>query len=128
MTDEDTRTRLQPRDPGERGPTRIGRYTVLRPLGSGATSTVYLAEDPLVGRHVAIKVLSPSSSGATAERFLREMNILAQVRHPNVVQIHDAGTLDGCPYSVMEHIAGPTLASARIPWRQAVAALAQVAE
>ena len=104
-----TSTRLPPQDPAGRGPSRIGRYDVVRSLGSGATSTVYLAQDPLVGRQVAIKLLSAESRDAHAERFVREMNILAQVRHPNIVQIHDAGTFEGRPYSVMEHVAGGRL-------------------
>ena len=90
--------------PGE----AIASYRLLRVLGEGGTSTVYLAEREDIGSRVALKVLrdallSPLRRG----RFLAERRILAQLNHPNIARIVDAGTLPGgTPWFAMEHVDG----------------------
>src|SRR4051812_27675608 len=81
-------------------PAKIGRYDVLRPLGRGSGGRVYLATDPSLGRTVAIKVLARASATA-AERFEREMRVLARLEHPGIVKVYDAGTSEDGPYFVM---------------------------
>jgi serine/threonine-protein kinase len=72
------------------------RYTIERELGSGGMATVYLAEDLEHQRKVAIKVLRPEITAALgADRFHREIRIAAQLRHPNILPLHDSGDADG---------------------------------
>ena len=78
-------------------PIRIGRFILLEPLGAGAMGEIYAAYDDQLDRKVALKLVK-SGSGLTAkadERLLREAQTLAQVSHPNVVQIYEAGTYNG---------------------------------
>ena len=65
---------------------RVGRYELERMLGQGATGVVYAARDPELGRRVALKLLRP---GARAARLRREAQLLAQLDHPNVVDVVD---------------------------------------
>ncbi|MGE0713706.1 MAG: protein kinase [Planctomycetota bacterium] len=107
-------------------PPRIGRYAVLRPLGRGAGGRVFLAQDPTLGRQVAVKLLAalgPSSQ----ERFRREMQVLARFEHPGIVRIYDAGMSEDGPYFVMEYVDQPSLADARLSLPQAVETLEAVA-
>ncbi len=91
---------------------RLGRYEVLRPLGSGGMATVYLARDTDLDRLVALKVphLDARSSPQVLERFQREARAAALLRHPNICPVFDAGRIDGIPYLTMAYIEGRTLA------------------
>ena len=79
------------RKPSE--PKTIGRYEVKRLLGHGAMGMVYLAEDPLLKRRVAIKVVRAAGEERdhALSRFQREAEISAQLNHPNIVTIFDVG-------------------------------------
>jgi tetratricopeptide (TPR) repeat protein len=94
-------------------PEAFGRYRVRHVLGVGGMGAVYVAEDPALGRLVAVKVPRPEWFGGAPERaqarFLREARAAAHVRHPNVCAVHDAGTQDGLPYVVLDLIEGPSL-------------------
>ncbi len=88
----------------------IGRYLVVEELGRGAMGTVYVAYDPELDRKVAIKVVRAEAielAGRT--RFMREAQALAKLSHPNVVGIHDVGTLDDQVFIAMELVEGQTL-------------------
>ena len=86
------------------------RYRVDRELGSGGMATVYLARDLKHDRDVAIKVLKPELGAALgAERFLAEIKVTANLRHPNVLPLFDSGSADGPLYYVMPYIDGETL-------------------
>jgi serine/threonine protein kinase len=95
------------------GETRVlgGRYRVRRMLGRGGMADVFLGDDLLLERAVAIKILHPNlaedSSGL--ERFRREAMTLAAVRSPHVVGIYDIGLEDEGVYLVMQHIDGHTI-------------------
>lgn len=91
--------------------TSIGRYRLLEDIGAGGFATVYRALDPLLDRQVALKVLHPhlASDVSTRERFVREGRALARVRHPNIVQVFDAGEADGRVYIAMELVEGRSL-------------------
>ena len=80
-------------------------YELQRELGQGGMGIVYLAREVALNRLVAIKVLRPELATARAmERFRREAQTLAQLRHPNIVAVYDWGDYDGPPYLVTEHL------------------------
>ena len=86
--------------------------TLVRRIGHGRTSVVYLAEEPELGRRVALKVLRPSytSDKKAVERFKREARAMAGCPHPSIVPVHKVGQTDaGVPFFTMEFIEGETL-------------------
>lgn len=89
----------------------IGRYVPREPLGAGGFATVYRAYDPVLDRLVALKVLHPhlARDREVADRFVREGRALARVRHPNIVQVHDAGEGNGAAWIAMELVEGRPL-------------------
>lgn len=90
---------------------KIGDYTIVRPLGKGGMGDVYLAQDPAIGRLVAIKLLKSGLDDPDArERFAREAQSAGRLRHPNIVTLFHVGEHDERPYIVMEYIPGETLA------------------
>jgi serine/threonine protein kinase len=92
----------------------IGNYQVVSLLGEGGMGKVYLAHHPGIGRRSAIKVLHANLAGdpAAVSRFFTEARASNAIRHPNIVEIFDSGTLDsGAPYIIMEHLEGETLAA-----------------
>lgn len=94
---------------------QIGKYRVLRKLGEGATSVVYLCRDEFHGRNVAIKRVRPQSlvdavDGPVFARFFAaEAGLVGRLQHPNIVQIYDAVPDEVAPYMVMEYVPGTTL-------------------
>ena len=89
-----------------------GRYSLLRSLGSGGMGHVYLAQDEVLGREVALKVLWErlAESEEFVERFRREARSAAALSHPNIVSVYDQGrSEDGTYYIAMEHVSGGTL-------------------
>ena len=93
------------------GTVLSGRYRLESKLGSGGMSTVYLARDETLERWVAAKVLHREISDQPdqIERFRREARAVAQIAHPNVVSVIDAGEDGGRPYIVFEYVDGETL-------------------
>lgn len=98
-----------PEEPGEIG--RLGPYRMLKVLGAGAMGVVFLAEDTVLKRTVAVKTLKPgfASSREGRERFLREARMMAAVKHENIVTIHHAGEHDEIAFLAMECLAGESL-------------------
>ncbi len=88
-----------------------GRYRVLSRLGSGGMADVYLAEDQLLGRRLAVKVLHHhfAEDQEFVERFRREASSAAGLSHPNIVGIFDRGEWDGTYYIAMEYVPGSSL-------------------
>jgi serine/threonine protein kinase len=97
-------------------PRRVGKYEVLRMLGDGATSKVYLCRDSFANRDVAVKVIPQSAmqgmgSGKLMNRlFTTEASLAGLLNHPHIVQIYDASVDDDHGYIVMEYVEGGTLA------------------
>ena len=94
-------------------PQQIGRYRVARALGHGGMGSVFLVEDPLLKRRLAIKVVRASDEerDLALKRFQREAEIAAQFNHPNVVMIFDVGVDPGYgPFLAMEYVEGQSLA------------------
>jgi Tol biopolymer transport system component len=93
--------------------SRLGPYTVLGPLGTGAMGEVYRAHDERLGRDVALKILSPAvaQDADRVERFAREARLLASLNHPNIGAIHglEDATDSTAPALVLELVAGSTL-------------------
>lgn len=96
-------------------PSALGRYTVLRLLGSGAMGSVYLAEDPRLKRKVAIKVIKPDAAPTPADRqeilarFEREAEVSSLLNDPGVVTIYDLGDAEAGPFLAMEYVEGQSL-------------------
>jgi eukaryotic-like serine/threonine-protein kinase len=94
------------------GHTLGGRYHVEGELGRGGMAKVYLGTDQVLGRPVAVKVLSPqyAEDANFVTRFRREAQAAARLNHPNLVQVYDTGSDDGVHYIVMEYVEAKTLA------------------
>ncbi|MFT3663662.1 serine/threonine-protein kinase [Piscinibacter sp.] len=96
-------------------PLLIGKYRVLKKLGEGATSEVFLCHDDFQDMDVAIKRVRPAALGDTQDArfferfFAAEAALVGRLKHPNVVQIFDAVADSAEPYLVMEYVAGNTL-------------------
>src|SRR6266705_2709130 len=95
-----------PHVPGER---YIGKYRLKGELGRGGMGTVYLAEQPGLGREVAIKELTQSADPVALKRFLQEAQVMARTSHPNLVQVHDMELQGNINYLVLEFIRGRSL-------------------
>jgi serine/threonine protein kinase len=99
--------------------SRIGRYRILRELGSGGMGIVYAAYDESLNRRVALKLLLRETS-TTAQRLRREAQAMARISHPNVVQIFEVGEHQGQLFVAMEYIEGVSLsqwlAEATLTW------------
>jgi len=114
--------------------TRLGRYVIVEPLGSGGMGVVYRARDEKLERVVAIKMLAPGVlSGDEARRhFRREALALAKLNHPRIAAVYDVGEQDGADYIVMELVEGESLAAklraGPLPVKDATAIALQVAE
>ena len=87
------------------------RYKILDTLGEGGMANVYLAEDIILQRKVAVKVLrlDLQKETQTLARFQREALATSELSHPNIVSVLDVGTDNGLPYMVMEYVDGPDL-------------------
>jgi serine/threonine-protein kinase len=85
-------------------------YTILRELGGGGMSHVFVAEERALGRMVVVKVLAVDrSEGVSAERFVREIKLVARLQHPHIVPLFATGLIDGVPYYTMPYIDGESL-------------------
>jgi serine/threonine-protein kinase len=93
------------------GRVLIDRYRLTRPLGTGASAHVYVAEDVTLRRRVAVKLLHPALADDEAflRRFQAEARVVAALRHPNIVRVYDWGNDHGSPFLVMELLAGGSL-------------------
>ena len=95
----------------ERGYLVSGRYEILDTLGEGGMANVYVAEDTILHREVAVKVLRMDlqHDQATIRRFQREAKATSELSHPNIVSVYDVGEDGGIQYIVMEYIDGSNL-------------------
>ena len=93
------------------GERYIGKYLVKRELGRGGMGAVYLAEQPGLGREVAIKqlVASAAADPVALKRFLQEAQVMARTSHPNLVQVHDLELMGTENYIVLEFVRGKSL-------------------
>ena len=94
-------------------PKRVGDYELLRVLGAGGMGRVYQVRNLITDRIEAMKVLLPDLGGQeqVAARFLREIKVLAALKHPNIATLHTALTIDNQLVMIMEYVEGQSLAS-----------------
>jgi eukaryotic-like serine/threonine-protein kinase len=111
-----------------------GRYRLDAQIGSGGMSTVYRAFDTTLERQVAVKLMNReiASDSDQLERFRREARSVAQLSHPHIVGVIDAGEEDGRPYIVFEYVEGETLKDrirrmGRLPIDEAIAYAIEIA-
>ena len=92
-------------------PQPVPHFTTLRELGRGAMGVVYQARHNQTGRLVALKLIVPESAAARSavERFLREMSVISQLKHPNIVEWLEQGMTRGQFWFAMEYVLGPNL-------------------
>lgn len=111
----------------------VGRYELLRPLGSGGFGEVWVAFDPQLDREIAIKIPHPGvlSDAACIGRFYREAKSAAKLKHANIVRVHDAGSDGSTHFIAAEFISGKTLrelcSSGGMEIREAVRIVADLA-
>src|ERR671928_1179565 len=110
------------------------RFRLEEKIGAGGMSSVYRAFDPTLERWVAIKLMHRdiSNDPDQLERFRREARAVAQLNHPHVVTVIDAGEDDGAPYIVFEYVEGETLKDrirrlGRLPVDEAIAYAIEIA-
>ncbi len=106
---------------------KVGRYVIVEPLGQGGMGVVYVADDPGLGRRVALKLLRPElieeeGDSQGRERLVREAHAMAKLNHPNVVTIYDSGTYGDQVFLAVELVRGTTvkawLSNRTRPWRE----------
>jgi tetratricopeptide (TPR) repeat protein len=119
-----------------RSGVHAGRYVVEQRIGEGSMGVVYAAQDPQLGRRVALKVVQADSDDLPSEtsrgRVLREAQAIAQLAHPNVITVFDVGIVDDAIFLAMEVVEGGTLKSwLDVPgrsWREVVDVLCSAGE
>jgi serine/threonine protein kinase/formylglycine-generating enzyme required for sulfatase activity len=104
-----------PAQPGNSEATprrRFGHFELIKELGRGAQGVVYLAEDTLLGRRVALKLLvgSGAQSKEVRERFQREGKITSRLNHPGICALYEVGEVENIPFLAMQYVKGRTLA------------------
>ncbi|HEX9098519.1 MAG TPA: serine/threonine-protein kinase [Candidatus Dormibacteraeota bacterium] len=109
-------TAAAPAEPVAQAPSpvterRIGKYIIKGELGRGGMGAVYLAEQPGLGREVAIKelILSAVADPTALKRFMQEAQVMARTSHPNLVQVHDLEQIGDANYIVLEFVRGKSL-------------------
>lgn len=92
-------------------PQPVSHYTTIREIGRGAMGVVYLARHNESGRMVALKLIAPESAATRSaiERFLREMSVVSQLKHPHIVEWLEQGTTRGHFWFAMEYVGGTNL-------------------
>ena len=125
--DADSLSVIAHRGPVSVAGEHVGRFELLRELGRGGYGVVYLARDPQVGRHVALKIPRPEVlvSFETRRRFLREAQAAGALEHANLVPVYEVGEDGPFCYLASADCAGPNLAqwlkecTAPVPVRRA---------
>ena len=112
----------------------VGRYQIIDTIGKGAYGSVVRGFDPMIGRHVAIKLLSPQlAQGDGRKNFFQEARVVGQLSYPSIITLHDIGIDEATstPYLVMEYLEGQPLDrlldKGSIPLPRAAAWAAEVA-
>ena len=110
----------------------ISHYRIVEKLGEGGMGVVYIAEDTVLRRRVAIKTLNASRDSEQQHfrnRFLREARAVSALSHPHIATIHDYGeTNEGQPYIVMELVNGKTLAHLMLSEKLTIPRAIQIVE
>src|SRR5437660_5351864 len=112
---------------------RLGKWILDKELGRGGMGRVYMAHEESNGNLAALKVLAAELAQETGflKRFQREIEVLSQLSHPNIVQFYESGMQEGLFYYAMEYVAGENyeqllLQHGRLPWKEVLHAALQV--
>jgi len=113
--------------------THLGRYQIEQRLGGGAHAVVYKAEDTLLSRTVALKVLKPiwASNAEMISRFTREARAAANLMHSHIAWVFDFGEIEGIYFLAVRYVEGPSLDKlisdrGKIPWQEALTYLEEL--
>jgi serine/threonine protein kinase len=113
--------------------TQLGRYQIKQRLGGGAHAVVYQAEDTLLNRTVALKVLKPiwASNPEMVGRFTREARAAANLMHAHIAWVFDFGEIEGFYFLAVRYVEGPTLDElildrGKIPWQESLKYIADL--
>ncbi len=113
--------------------TRLGKWVIDKAIGHGGMGRVYLAHEEANGQQAALKVLAASLAQEPGflQRFQREIHVLSQLQHPNIVRFYESGTQDGHFYFAMEYVEGESFEQllhkqGRIPWKEVLDAAVQI--
>jgi serine/threonine-protein kinase len=113
--------------------TQLGKWIIDKQLGRGGMGRVFLAHESPAGQVAAVKVLAAelAQEPGFLQRFQREIEVLDQLKHPNVVGLLDSGSQDGLFYFAMEYVDGPNfeqllLKQGRLPWKEVLDAALQI--
>src|SRR5207253_356485 len=111
LMEEAGRRQSEPSAPAGQALQQLGEYRILREVGRGGMGVVYEAEQSVLGRHVALKVLPlrATVSPAHLQRFRREARSAARLHHSNIVPVFDVGECQGTHYYAMQFIQGQGL-------------------
>lgn len=111
----------------------LGKYAIVRELGRGGFATVYLAQDTVLRRNMALKILHPAllADPIFVQRFEQEAHATAQLDHPHIATIFDLGQLEGRLYIAMRLLSGGTLADrikqgGPLPFAEAARVIAEI--
>ena len=112
---------------------RLGKWILDKELGRGGMGRVYMAHEESNGNLAALKVLAAELAQETGflKRFQREIEVLSQLSHPNIVQFYESGVQEGLFYYAMEYVAGDNyeqllLQHGRLPWKEVLDAALQI--
>jgi serine/threonine-protein kinase len=114
-------------EPSIRNSSIVGRFILLDKIGEGGMGEVWRAEDPSLGREVALKVLA-RVSGSDLDRFLREGRVAAKLNHPAIVPVHEMGAADGRYYISMQLVKGGPIEGRGLPARKILEVMALLAD
>lgn len=110
----------------------VSHFRVVESIGRGGMGEVFLADDTILGRRVALKFLTSRESGQERDRILKEARSAAAIDHPYVCKVFETGEFEGQSYIVMEYVEGETLdrrmKSGPVPWNQALQIASEISE
>ena len=94
---------------------QLGNYRLIRQIGQGGFADVYLGEHVLIKKFAAVKILHTTLTATEAEEFRKEAQTLADLNHPNIVDVYDYGLIGGTPFIIMSYAMNDSLRQ-RHPW------------
>src|SRR5271170_7183741 len=114
---------------------RLGKWVIYKELGRGGMGRVYLAQEEIGGRQAAIKILAAelAQDAGFLQRFLREIETLSMLEHPNIVRFYEASQENGMYFYAMEYVEGQSLDEllhehGKLPWKDVLDMAIQICQ